>query len=181
MRKLILIGVLFVAGCALWTQIGGLYTSDSGKFSVELPSGWMKYNAVDYLLITRDGVLLQNIAIERIDIKKELSHTKKKLRQDMLPQEAAEVIIDNMASNPAILNLEVIENMPAKVGGFPGFKLVTIYKNKDGLKFKSVYYGFLWDHWLYSLRYSAPQRYYFAKDVTTFENVVKSFKLLMAK
>lgn len=180
MRKFILFGVICVAGCALWTQIGGLYTSDAGKFSVELPNGWMKSNAVDYLLITRDGVLLQNIVIEQIDINKGLQHTKKKLRPDMLPQEAAEVIIDNMTSNPAILNLEVIENIPAKVGGFPGFKLVTTYKNKDGLKFKSVYYGFLWDHWLYSLRYSAPQRYYFVKDLPTFENVVKSFKLIKA-
>lgn len=96
----------------------------------------------------------------------------------MLPQEASEVIIDNMASDPAILNFEVIENSPAKISGFHGFKLVTTNKNKDGLKFKSIFYGFIIDEWFYGIRYTAAARYYFDNDIKTFEKVFESFKLI---
>jgi hypothetical protein len=180
MRKFIFIVLLFIAivGCAPWMQVGGLYTSDSYNFSVELPQGWMRSNTVDYLLITRDGTLLQSIVITRLDINKELKNTKKKFKKDMLPQEAAEVIIDNTASDSAILNFEVLENSPAKISGFPGFKLVATNKNKDGLKYKSIYYGFITGEWFYGIRYTAAQRHYFDKDIKTFEKVFESFKLI---
>lgn len=36
---------------------------------------------------------------------------------------------------------------------------------------------FMYGDWFYSIRYTAPLRYYFDKDVQTFEKVVESFKL----
>ena len=66
---------------------------------MDLPDGWMRWNTRDYFLITRDGVDLQYIMVEKINVKDTLKHTKKKFRKGMLPSEAAEVILDNIASS----------------------------------------------------------------------------------
>lgn len=178
MRKHLYILLIFLVGCAAWTQVGGLYKNESHNFSVDLPQGWVQWNRGEHLLITRDGISLQYIQIGRTKVEDPLKHTKKKFSKGMLPQEAAEVALDNMASNPNVLNLEVIENSPAILSGIPGFKTVYIYKNKDGLKLKSIYYGFIVGDSFYSINYNAAVRYYFDKDIKTFERVVESFKLI---
>jgi hypothetical protein len=176
-KRLLFIALLLV-GCAPWMEAGGLYTVESQNFSVELPQGWMRLNTSEYLLITRDGILLQNIFIKRIHIDKPLKHTKKKLNKEMLPQEVAEVIIDNIASDPTVLNFKLIENVPARISGITGFKLVYTYKNRDGLRLKSIYYGFITGEWFYSISYTAALRYYFDKDFETFKKVFESFRLI---
>ena len=182
MRKLPLIALLFIIGCIPtppWSKVGGQYFDDSQNFYVELPNGWKKSNRVNYLLVTRDGALLQNIIITSLEIDKGLEYTKKKLKKDMLPQEVAEVIIDDLTSNPNVLNLVVIENTPAKISGHQGFKLLFTFRNREGVKYKSVYYGFIAGGKFYGIRYTAAERYYFDKDIETFEKIVKSFKSLI--
>jgi hypothetical protein len=129
-------------------------------------------------LITRDGVSLQYIQIERVKIEDSLKHTKKKFSKGMLPQEVAEVVLDNIASDKDNLNLEVIENIPATISGIPGFKAVYTHKTMDGLKLKSIYYGFIMQDWFYGIYYTAALRYYFDKDIETFEKVLETFKLI---
>jgi hypothetical protein len=138
----------------------------------------MRWSRGESLLITRDGLSLQYIQIGRMKIENSLKHTKKKFSKGMLPQETAEVALDNMASNPDILNLEVIENIPATVNGIPGFKAIYTYKSKDGLKLKSIFYGLMIGDWFYSIQYDAAQRYYFDKDLKTFEKILESFRLI---
>jgi len=182
MKKILLIALLFfIAGCMPpppWSTIGGPYPEYPQNFYVELPNGWKKSNRVNYLLVTRDGALLQNIIITSLEIDKGLEYTKKKLKKDMLPQEVAEVIIDDLTSNPNVLNLVVIENTPAKISGHQGFKLLFTFRNREGVKYKSVYYGFIAGGKFYGIRYTAAERYYFDKDIETFEKIVKSFKSL---
>jgi hypothetical protein len=182
MKKILLIALLFfIAGCMPpppWSTIGGPYPEYSQNFYVELPNGWKKSNRVNYLLVTRDGALLQNIIITSLEIDKGLEYTKKKLKKDMLPQEVAEVIIDDLTSNPNVLNLVVIENTPAKISGHQGFKLLFTFRNREGVKYKSVYYGFIAGGKFYGIRYTAAERYYFDKDIKIFERVAESFKLI---
>ena len=77
MKTILVVMLLLTAGCAAWTQVGGLYTSPSHNYSVDLPQGWMRWGQSDHLLISRDGVLLQNIQIVRRNVKDPLNHTKK--------------------------------------------------------------------------------------------------------
>jgi hypothetical protein len=158
-------------------KVGGVYKNSHDQYSVDLPQGWMKLTSDKYLLVTRDGALLQNIIIERVGIDEPLEHTKKKLNKNMLTQEAADVVIDNISSDKAVLNLVILENIPVTIDASQGFKILYTYKNKDGLRFKSLYCGFLSGDWLYSIRYTAPERHYFHKDVGTFEKVLNSFRL----
>jgi hypothetical protein len=181
---LILLLAGFLTGCATpaaapWVQTERVYSTEPMNFFVELPEGWMRYTRDKYFLITRDGILLQRIAIERLNITDQhLRYTKKKFLKGMMPMEVAELALDNVSSNPEVLNFKVEENIPAKIGGFPGFRATYTQKNNDGLRLKTVYYGFMKDEWFYIIRYTAAQRYYFDKDIKTFETVVESFKLL---
>ncbi len=182
MKKLLLILFIMVAslaGCGPWQTTGGLYTSSWNNFAVELPEGWVRENRNDYIHMTRDGFPLQSIYIGRTRIDEfELKYTKKKLAKGMLPQEVAEVLLDNMASNPAMSNLEVKENSPAKISGKPAAKIVVLYRNKDGLKLKTISFRLVIDEWLYTVSYTAPIRYYFDRDVKDFEKIVTHFRIL---
>jgi hypothetical protein len=180
MKKfLLLVAVtLLLNGCAPWTRTCGPYTASRENITLDLPDGWMRLNASDFFIITRDGLGLQNIMMERIGVDDTLAHTKKKYRKGMLPLEAAEVLMDNMASNEKVLGFVVNENKPAKVDGKQGFRAVYSYRTEDGLKKKAVIYGFMNLEWFYVLQYVAPQRYYFDRDLRTFERIVAGASLL---
>ena len=178
--SLYLLFAFILCGCvSTWVAVGGNYKSGSENYTVELPEGWRQYTpAKDKLLITKDGFTLQRIQIMRLKIDAELPHTKKKFEKGMLPQEAAEVVIDNFRSNPKILNQNIIANTPAQIGGHPGFKIVYSYQNKSGLNKKGVFYGLLTSEWWYEIIYEAPERHYFPKDLPTFEKIKETFRLI---
>jgi hypothetical protein len=179
---LLLGAALALGGCVTlpWYPTAGPYTSEADKFVVDLPKGWMRLNSEHDLLITRDGLLLQHVLIERGRVDRPLKHTKKVLTREMQPQALAEVILDNITSSERTLDVKVKENRPVQVGGHRGFKLVYGHRNKNGLRFKSVLLGFLAGDDFYLLRYTAAERYYFTKDLATFEQLVTSFKLIRA-
>ena len=171
--------IIFLSGCATWVQVGGNYETSSHNFKTELPDKWWRYNLdSSKVLITKDGASLQWIAISRTAIDEKLDFTQKKFSKQMLPQEAAEVVIDNFRSNPQISNLQIIENNPAMIGGYAGFKIVYQYQTDKGLTKKGVYYCSLVNEWRYQIIYEAPARYYFAKNLYALENIKESFKLL---
>lgn len=179
MKKFMVLFTVILVGCMTQVaRVGGPYKSSSQNFSVELPEGWMRFNNPDQLLITRDGLLLQYILLKRMDIKEPLGFTKKSIVKGMSTYEVSEVVLDDIASNQEVLNYKIIENIPFEIGGMPGFRAVFTFKNRDGLKLKSVYCGFLVDKWFYEIRYTAALRYYFDKDIRNFELVLESFKLI---
>ena len=177
----LLLGIgLLVGGCVSlpWQPTAGLYSSPAENFAVELPQGWMRLNSNEDLLITRDGILLQHVSVERAAVDRPLKSTKKTLTRGMQPQAVAEVIIDNFMSSERMLDVKVVENRPVQVAQYRGFRLVYTHRDKNGLRFKSVLHGFLAGDVLYAIRYTAAERYYFAKDLPTFEQVLASFRLI---
>ncbi len=178
MRRLLLLATVSLA-CATtpkprWVDAGTPRASKS--FVLKLPDGWMRANQDVTLVATRDGTLLQWILVERLQVGKPLRNTKKTLAAGMMPQEAAEVIADDLISNPEMKGLQIVENAPASVGGAAGFRLLAAFKDGDGLKYKSVVYGVLAPPWFYRLIYSAPERHYFEADLPAFEAVAASFR-----
>jgi len=181
MNRWFLVLLVVIVGCvSYWSRTGGPYQARDRRYTVELPENWMQFTQTQdrSLLITRDGVLLQSITIRNFASEKPLTHTKKKIRSDMLSQELAEVIIDDFESDNAVGRFEVQELTPADIGGHPGFRILFSLQTVDGLKQRSVCYGFMADDRVYLIRYTAASRHYFAIDLDTFEQVVKSFKLL---
>jgi hypothetical protein len=183
MKKILslLILLFLITGCASVAQERSLKNLPDNDFSVEIPEGWWKPKHVDKYLITKDGLFLQYVLIQQRPIDRPYRNTKKKLNKGMLPQEAAGVIIDEIASDRRIYNFNVIENAPAIIDGREGFKILFTYKDKKGSTFKTLYYGFISGDSFYNLRYNAARRYYFEKDIAAFEQILSSFKIVIDK
>ena len=187
---------LLVAGCAPFVAVGGKLTLDDLGFEVDLPEGWYRHQFAreevavkegairvegpggKTLVITRDGLALQTIRVERVSVDSELPYTKRKFTAGMPPHDVAELEVDNVRSNSQIFNFELLENTPATVAGRSGFRLVYAWRTKDGLAVKRIHYGFQDGKWVYRLIYQAAARYYFDRDLQTFERVRESFRLL---
>ena len=169
--------LLFVFSCASAAKESSLKKLPEADFSVAIPDGWWKPEFTNKYLITKDGPFLQYVLIQRRPINKSFRYTQKKIKRGMLPQEAAGIIIDELASDRFLMNLKVIENGPATVDGQDGFKILFTYNDKKGSPFKTLYYGFINGGSLYNLRYCAARRHYFDKDVAEFEQIKNSFKL----
>ena len=168
---------LFNTGCATWSKTTGKYVTSSGKYSVDLPWGWMMHKGKE-LFLTKDGIWLENIIISRQNIKDKLQYTKKKFIKGMLPEEISEVLLDDLQSNNKIGNLEVIENNPVEISNINGFRLVYTFITEDGLKKKCIHYGFGYEDWVYGISYTAAVWNYFDKETNVFEELVNSFKFL---
>jgi len=170
---------IFIVGCSTFRAAGGKLTLSDHGFEVDLPQGWYEtQSSMGGLLLTKDGLPLQFIKIERASVEQELPHTKKKFTRGMQPQEGAELEVDDLRSTPEVFNLEVVENTLATIAGKPGFRLLYAWKTRDGLRLKRVHYGFVDGKWVYRLIYQAAARHYFDKDLPTFERVRESFRLL---
>lgn len=178
-RKLFLwvILVFLMAGCATWVKTTGNYVNSSEKYSLDLPWGWMMHKGKE-LILTRDGVWLENIIIKRYKVEEKLEYTKKKFVKGMLPEEISQVALDNLKSNSQIGNLEVIENKPFILSGRDGFRLVYTFTTSEDLKKKGIYYGLGDGNLVYEISYTGTLWHYFDREVDAFERSVRSFKII---
>lgn len=177
--------VLFLAGCAPFVLASGKQTLTEYEFEVTVPEGWYRamrapgtLEAPEGLVLTRDGLVLQQIRVERAAVEKELKFTKRKFDVNLPPHEVAEIELDGHRSNPNVFNLTVQENVPATVDGRRGYQIVYTWQTKDGYRLKRIQYGFLEGKWVYRLVYQAAARHYFDRDLATFEKLRESFHLL---
>jgi hypothetical protein len=177
--------MLLLAGCAPFVLASGKQTLPEYEFEVTVPEGWYRamhtpgtLEAYQGLVLTRDGLVLQQIRVERVAMDKDLTFTKRKFDPKLPPHELAEIELDDHRSNPDVFNLTVEENAPATVEGRRGFRLLYTWQTKDGYRLKRIHYGFLEDKWVYRIFYQAAARHYFDRDLATFEKLRGSFRLL---
>ena len=180
MKKLLLLFLLLTAACASWNQIGSSSESTSYNFSIESPEHCTKLNTHKYLIYTKDNPFSQYILVQQRHVDTPFRNTKKRIKKGMIPQEAAEIILDEITCDRSVLNFLVLESVPATVNRYDGFKILFTYKNKNGLKFKTVYYGFLQGEWFYSIRYNADEMHYCQEDIRALRKVLSSFKIMDA-
>ena len=189
MRRFALVLMLSfaVSGCATaWTPLEEGQQAPDASYKIEFPKGWLKFDStmtkrmIDPLdkgvTITREGTMLQNIKVGFMELEQAFPNTKKTLNEKMLPQEAAEVVADNFRMAEGVLEFNVLENVPADVGGHPGFKILLEYKIDSRLWLRRMFYGTILNNRFYFLQYHAPRRHYFERDLETFQKVVDSFQ-----
>ena len=177
------IPLLFLFGCVSlvpWVQTHSSkeYKDGARDFAAVLPDGWMRFTMDKYFLITRDGIALDAIAVERLRTKDKLEFTKKKLTEDMLLMDIAEVETDNYKTNKNINSFTIDEDTPTTIGGQEAFVLKYSYQTRSGLPMKGIHYGFKYKNWLYRVRFEAPVQHYYSQTLPVFEQFVKTFRLL---
>jgi hypothetical protein len=149
----------------------------SKNFKVTLPADWVRYNQAqrDVIVVTRDGLRVQQIMAAHAPHDKAFDKIKKKSAETMLPAELAELQIAEMKALGNLSNLEVLENAPAKLGAMPAFHALTQFKNNDGLAINIEMLGAVNAKGYYLLQYQAPALHFFERDRAAFRNVVESF------
>jgi hypothetical protein len=176
-----LILVLGAAGFMACAHSGGVSQSVSYEFTIDIPEGWRKIDNNRYLFLTKESPFLQYVMVQNRPIGMMFRHTKKKMQREMLPEEAAQVIIDEIASDENIVNFIVLSNRPAKIQGHDGFQILFTYNDKEGSRFKTLYYGFIKEDTFFNLRYTASEQKYFQQDVGTFHRMLNSFQVVSAE
>lgn len=142
-----LILIFSVGGClprqAKFSPVGSEEQFPADQIWADWPSEWMTFRPAErdeeadkegmLLLLSKDGFNLQTITLTKHALEKEFKHTQKKLTNGMLPQEVAEVVLDNVRANPQVVDLQIVQSGPAMVAGTPGFTLTYTYREKSGL------------------------------------------------
>jgi hypothetical protein len=173
---LVALSVLLTACAATpWKPVSGPVGTD--QWLLEMPPGWMQFSAGDYEMYSKDGPYLQYILVQARPLLQGFRNSALKLKADMLPHEAAQVVIDNLRADSQIAGFQLLGNEPATLDGLPGFKLLFSYRNPQGVEVQSAYYGVVLPHAFFNMRYTAARRHYFARDLMAFEQVRQSLRL----
>ncbi|MEJ2728112.1 MAG: hypothetical protein P8185_06305 [Deltaproteobacteria bacterium] len=182
MKKYVwIIMFLFLTGCLACTHSGIMSKPASYSFTVEIPEGWKKMDYNGYPLYTKEGYIRQLIWIQNRPIGKPFRYTKKKIQKEMLPEEAAQVFVDELKSDQNLVNLRILNNTPATINRHAGFKVLYTYKDEEGQTYKTLYYGFIKEDTFFTLRFTAVDGTYFQRDIGDFRNILKSFQVIKAE
>jgi hypothetical protein len=180
MKKILWIALfIFAASCVACTHTGGgLSKPASYSFTIDIPEGWRKIDNNRYLFVTKESPFLQYIMVQNRPIHRSFRYTKKKIKKEMLPEEAAQIIVDELISDQNLVNLRLLDNTPAKINGHEGFKITYAYSDSEGQTFKTLYYGFIEADTFFNLRFTAADPLYFQRDIGTFEQMLNSFQVI---
>jgi hypothetical protein len=175
----VLLAASLLTGCvtATWTTEPGPQHVEKLGVTADLPDGWSRFNPDPDLVMTKDGILLQKIWVTRSKYGTKLPKTEQTIAKDTDAQEAAQIMIDVMSADQTRQHVTVVDNRPATVGGYPGYRLEVTYQTADGLTIRETAYVALTGDSYVLVRYSAPNRVYHERDLNAFERVVQSLKI----
>lgn len=175
--------LLMLEGCSVqphqWetTTGGGHYESKRGHFTAQLPAEWIQLTNSDSsgVLVSADGPELDAISILRSDNDKAFPAIKKEASPGELPADLAANFIAE-AKTAGNINLQVLTNEPAKLGGKDGFHVVLDFSTRQGVHYRMDTYGVCTDAGTYALIYRAPALHYYELYQPAFKSVVTSFQ-----
>lgn len=173
--------ILALSACAPWSAVDPNNRNVSVKddFTLEAPLGWVRKNYDVYdVFFSRDGPLLNFIAIDREKHERELARTKRTTSPDLLPQEIAELVIAEQKASGSRGAFSVISNRPAAIGGKPAVRVHTRWKTERGLLIERLTYAMVDQKGRLAFIYEAPGLVYFPKGLADFEAMIKSVAFL---
>jgi hypothetical protein len=179
MRKLLLpfVLALLIAGCAPWAAVdpANRLIKVKDDYSLEAPLGWVRRNYDVYdVFLSRDGPLLNFIAIDREKHDRELPRTKRKTSASLLPQEVAELVIAEQKAVDSRGSFTILSNQPAILGSKAAVRVHTRWKNERGLPIERLTYALVDEKGRLAFIYEAPGLVYFPKAVADFEAAIKT-------
>ncbi len=176
----LLLAALGLAACQTpsWKYIEAPGTRLPGPAGseVEIPAGWVVFDAGQALLITRDGPLVQQVSVVFTE---QFRNNKRKVDPAAPPSELAELFVAEWKAMPNAGEVTVLENSPAQVAGREGFRL-RFRNNLHQLRMpvdEYLVHGVGYGKGLYVISYGAWAGHHFQRDMPACETVVKSFRL----
>lgn len=169
--------LMLSSACAPWSAIDPDSRNITVKndYTLEAPLGWVKRNYAIYdVFLSRDGPLLNFIAIWREKHDVELKRTKRTTKPGLLPHEVAELVVAEQKAGDKNGAFTVLSNRPARLGGKPGVRVHTRWKTERGLPIERVTYALVDQKGRLALIYEAPGLVYFPKGLADFEAMVKT-------
>ena len=168
--------VVMLTACAgAWQPIKGDLTAP--QWSIAAPEGWMHLSMPDSEMLTKNGPYLEYMMIQSRPLEKQFRFTRQVLDAGMLPHEGAQLIVDNLRSDPRLRGFQLLASEPAVVANRTGFKLTYSHLDKYGVTMKTIYYGFLLPDRFFNIRYTAAARHYFEQGLPAFKTVLSSLQL----
>jgi hypothetical protein len=170
-------------------------------YTAVLPEDWKRAPTdSDVLLITRDGLFLQQISITRHSLSDAFAGTTIQvdtpsrdlalLQYKAFRDDEPDLVRFKKDESKGVLGMFPVANakplagttervsiQPTKVDGHDAFRLETRSYNSWGLEYTSVAIGFVHekDYWL--VRYLAPQLHYARRDQATFDAFIQNLHL----
>lgn len=168
--------VVMLTACAgPWQPIQGDLTTP--QWSIAAPQGWMHLSMPESEMLTKNGPYLEYMLIQSRPLEKKFRFTKQVLDPGMLPHEVAQLIVDNLSSDPRFRSFQLLASEPVAAANRTGFKLTYSHLDKYGVAMKTIYYGFLLPDRFFNIRYTAAQRHYFEQGLPAFNTVFSSLQL----
>lgn len=197
------LSLLLTACSSTWQNVhkDEVIRGPSRAYTVVLPEGWKRAPTdSDVLLITRDGLFLQQISITRHELSK--AFPGEVITSDTPPQQLAQWQFNRFKDDEPDLAQKVKEESkgvlalfpinhakplagtqerisikPILIDGKDAFRLETRSYNSWGLAYSSQSIGFVHADAYWLIRYLAPQIHYFKRDQTTFDEFIQKLHL----
>ena len=114
------------------------------SFNVAMPEGWRSIDTDEPMIfMTKDGGYKQFIMVRERPLTDPFVFTQRSMYAGMLPEQAAELVVNEVIADTNISNFSLLENSPARIAGHNGFRLTFLYSDAAGFVFKTIYYGFI--------------------------------------
>lgn len=180
LQFLLAAGMLMFGACTTWQAVEESSSAvPRSGYAISLPKGWMRAALRDdRLLVTRDGLAIQTIEVASLEpstaFAKTIKQSKKEISSDLLPERLAELTLAELQATQSMGTVSVIDNVPATLAGQPAFRLHVQYKTTKGLRIEELIYGMQDGKRVLHSAYRAPTLHFFARDLGTFEDAVRT-------
>jgi hypothetical protein len=173
--------LLLLSGCAAtWVKVDDTGQDYRGEhYNVTLPTGWLRLESNNILILSRDGILLQIISVQYRPHENAFEKIEKDSSANMLPSELAQLTIAELKATQedGLPSLEILRNAPVEIAGHTGFDIHLRYKTKAGLRMDTEMRGVVDESGFYLIKYSAPTLHYFERDRQAYVTLAESLQL----
>jgi len=180
LAALVLLGVAATATAGTKVAVQGEpFQSKSGGYAIEFPAGWKCAGSGKDSNASRDGYGLDAISVEVRKHKNAFRAIKKGSSEQALPQELAELLVDDIKAQGGNEGIEVLASEPAELGGRPAFRLhlrTRVVIDVGALDYEQIIVGTATPDGLVLVAYRAPSLHYFAAHRQDFETALASFR-----
>lgn len=185
-RVLALLAGMAVAApaAAAWKIVveGQPFTHKASGYSIQYPAGWrfIKMPFGDETVATRDGPALQKIYVDFRKHKKAFRALGKDATPEMMPQELAEKIVQEMEAAGSLQNMQVLSNEPTMLAGRPAFRVHVSFRTSvdaGSVRYEGIVVGANSPQGIFLVGYGGPVLNYFARDVESYDRTLATFAI----